>query len=89
MKDGHATFTRKDFLRAFAGLVVYATPAIVALDQLGCSAGSGGTGLSDGGALNDPYCSYSYNDAGVFTSASCSYPDGGSCSVSPPATSCS
>ena len=87
MKPDGVTFTRKEFLRAFAGLVVYAAPAVVVLDQLGCSSGTTtGTGGNGG---NDPYCSYDYNDAGAVTSTSCSYPDGGSCSFSPPATSCS
>lgn len=90
MKKDGVTFTRKEFLRAFAGLVAYAAPAVLVLDQLGCSSGSGTSGtLGDGGTANDPYCSYQYDDAGAFTSASCSYPDGGSCSISPPATSCS
>lgn len=42
--------TRKEFLQAFAGLVAYATPAAVALEQLGCSAGSGPIPGTDAGS---------------------------------------
>lgn len=82
------TLSRKEFLRAFAGLVVYATPAAFVLGELACSSGTTASGANDGGA-KDPYCSYEYDDAGLLASASCSYPDGGSCSFSAPATSCS
>lgn len=47
--------TRKEFLQAFAGLLAYATPAAVALNQLGCSAGSGPVPFSDGGAGSECY----------------------------------
>lgn len=80
MKPRDTTLTRKEFLRAFAGLVTYAAPAVVVLDQLGCSGGTGGTVGT--GSPNNPYCRYDYDDAGVVDSVSCSYPDGGSCSAS-------
>lgn len=67
--DEKKALSRKEFLRAFAGLVVYATPAVVLLDQLGCSAGSGPIPGSDAGTGTDQNgqdCSYSG------TSISCS-----------------
>jgi hypothetical protein len=61
--DAENAISRKDFLRAFASLVAYSAPAVVALQQLGCSGGSGSVTAPDDGGSN---CSYSG------TSLSCS-----------------
>lgn len=67
--------SRKEFLQAFAGLVAYATPAVVVLDQLGCSAGSGPIPGSDAGQAGQD-CSYSGTSISC-SSVSTSAPDAG------------